>query len=112
MRIDRTSAAVKELARQTDEAILDEMDELVIKAAGGDARAVGAIAIAFGAMLLDVARQELGEDCEQEAGDVVQEFCEGMMGGRYVVPRRRGGAVAWMPRVVRGIARRSVGSRG
>ena len=57
---------------RNDDDLLDDLDELVANAARGDGRAVGAIAIAFGPMLLAVARVELGAAHAADDADVLQ----------------------------------------
>jgi len=88
--------------------LLEELDALVKAATQGDRDAVGAILIAFGPMLLDEARAALGEAWAQQAGDVLQELSEALMGGELRFRPRRGRALPFLRGVVRSIARRLV----
>jgi hypothetical protein len=96
----------------TDEELIEQLDELVAAAAAGDARAVGAIAIALGPMLLAEARAELGELFAHEDGVVLHWFHEALLGRELVFPRIRGAAVPWMKRMVRTMARARLAERG
>jgi len=100
------------LTQLTDAQLLDELDEVVLRATEGDSQAVGAIAIAFSPMLLEEAREELGPFHEQEDADVLQTFCLELMEGQHVFPRIRGAAIPWMKRMIRIIANRHIGERG
>jgi hypothetical protein len=113
MTIDKRNAALQLVpTERTDEQLLDELDELVLRATEGDSRAVGAIAIAFSPTLLEVAREELGPIHRQDDADVLQTFCLELMEGQHVFPRIRGAAIPWMKRMIRIIARRHIGERG
>jgi hypothetical protein len=95
-----------------DETLLDELDRLVAKAADGDSRAVGAIAIAFGPTLLEEARKALGPSYEQDDADVMQTFFLRLMEGTVRFPRIRGAAIPWMKRRMRALAREHIEERG
>jgi DNA-directed RNA polymerase specialized sigma24 family protein len=83
----------------------DDFDDLVRRAAHGDRRAIGAIAIAFGPSLLDEARHVLGPH-EHEAEDVLQDFFLTLLeGGSRFVPAH-GSAIRWMGDIIRTIALR------
>jgi hypothetical protein len=91
--------------RKTHAQILADFDELMLRAARGDAYAIGAIAIAFGPKLLQEARAELG-DFGHEAGDVLNDFFTSLLEGRskFAPDKRR--AMPWMVGVVRAMARK------
>ncbi len=88
------------------------IEGLVRRAAGGDVRAVGAVAIAYGPVLVEHARAELGRRHEDDAADVVQEFYLGLLDLRMRMPAIRRCAVAWMRRMVGHLAREHVRERG
>jgi hypothetical protein len=96
----------------SDAELLEQLDELVGCAARGDARAVGAIAIAFGPMLVKEARKVLGPMFELDAGDVVDRFLWDLMGEKLRFPPIRGAGVAWMKRTVREGAEKHLAGRG
>ena len=75
------------IATATDEELRGQFDELVRNAVGGDRWAIGAIAIALGATLLEEARQELGEGREHEAWDGLQQFFLAMTEGTMAAQR-------------------------
>jgi hypothetical protein len=104
-----SNAAERFIFTASDEELLDELDVVVARATQGDSRAVGAVAIGFGPMLMSTARSELGELWQENAGDVVQEFHVRLLTGQLMFPRIRGAAIPWMKRVVRGIAREQLG---
>jgi len=89
----------------SDDALLDDLDELVAEAALGDGRAVGAIAIAFGPTLLAEAREELGTAHAQEDADVLQDLFVRLMEGKLVFPDIRHAALPWLKRTTRVLAR-------
>ena len=91
---------------QTDDQLQDELDDLVRRANEGDRRALGAIALATTAMLLDEARDALGENFEQEAGDVLQDFFLMLLEGSSRFLPAHGRAIEWMCGIVRSMARR------
>jgi hypothetical protein len=101
----RTNVSVAFIFTASDDELLEALDVLVANAAAGDRNAVGAIAIAFGPVLLDEARNELGRVHEQDAGDVVQQFYLELLEGILRFPAIRGAAIPWMKRMVRVIAR-------
>ena len=96
----------------TDAELLDELDDLVAAAAAGDSRAIGAIAIAFGPLLLKDVHQELGDLFQQDAGDVLQDFFLALTEGKLIFPSIRGGGLPWMKREVRSLAREHLRQRG
>ncbi len=57
--------------------LLEQCDDLVVRAASGDARALSAVVVTYGEVLLGVARRELGELWGEDAEDVVQENLRG-----------------------------------
>lgn len=92
-------------ARDLD--LIDQLDAMVRNAACGDDRAIVAIAVGFGPMLVEEARQELelvGLP-EADAPDALQTFCLALVEKRLRVPAVRGAALPWMKRIVRVIAR-------
>jgi hypothetical protein len=95
------SVARRFIGTASDEEVLEQFDELVSKAVGGDRRAIGAIAIALGPTLLQEARRALGEGREQEAGDVVQRFFLAMAEGTMRFAGERGTGLSWMKGVIR-----------
>ena len=98
------NAAQKLLFTATDDELLEELDTLVAHAAEGDRQAVGAIAIAFGPMLLDEAREALGPVHAQDGGDIVQDLAVKLLEGALLFPRIRGAAIPWLNRMVRVLA--------
>jgi DNA-directed RNA polymerase specialized sigma24 family protein len=82
----------------------DEFDTLVMLASRGDRRAIGAIAAAMGGDILKVARAAL-KGCEDEAGDVVQDFMLALLEQRWPFNREQGGGLTWMFGIVKMIAR-------
>ncbi len=99
------NVAIRYIYTATDRELLDQLDELVVDAVSGDRRAVGAIAIAFGPTLLKEIRRELGPVFVQDEGTVMQDFCLAMIEGKLTFPPIRGGALPWMKRMVRSVAR-------
>lgn len=83
-----------------------QLDAMVEAGTLGDRDAVGAIAIAFGPMLLDEARAVLGEEWKHEAGDVLQDLTEALMDRRLRFRASRGSALPFLRGTVRGMARR------
>jgi DNA-directed RNA polymerase specialized sigma24 family protein len=72
-----------------------ELDELVAHAARGNRRAIGAIAIAFGPVLVGIARFELGT--AEEAEDLVQDLYELLLQGEaWHFPPTRGRGLSWL----------------
>jgi hypothetical protein len=100
-----SNAAPRFIFTATDDELLEDLDVVVLHATQGDGPAVGALAIAFGPMLMKEARMELGAVWHPLAGDVVQELHVRMLAGELTFPRIRGAAIPWMKRTVRGIAR-------
>jgi hypothetical protein len=95
----------------TDEALLDQLDELVAAAAGGDRRAITAIAIAFGPSLLQEIRRELGPGLARDDGDVFQACLQAMTRRRLTFPRHHGAALPWLEETVRAFAQEHARSR-
>jgi hypothetical protein len=95
----------------TDTELLDELDQLVADATAGNAHAVGAIAIAFGPLLLQEIHGALGALYRQDAGEVLQQFLLSLTEARLVMPPIRGGALPWMKRTVRSMAREHLRQR-
>jgi DNA-directed RNA polymerase specialized sigma24 family protein len=83
---------------------LADLDDLVARAARGDSRAVGDIAIAFGPLLLREAKAALGRDYEQEADDVLQDFFLALLEGVPDLLPARGRAIEWMCGGIRALA--------
>jgi DNA-directed RNA polymerase specialized sigma24 family protein len=92
---------VTPITDRSDQDLLDELDSLVDRAARGDSRAVGAIAIAFGPTLLSEAHDVLGESWSHHAGDVLQSFFLALCDRTLTFPHVRGAALPWMRRMVR-----------
>ena len=90
--------------QNADAQVQAEFADLVVRATQGDRRAVGAIAAAFGPVLLREARAVLGP-FKQDDEDVVQDFFLSLLDGRlrYVPPQGR--AAEWMCGVVRAMAK-------
>jgi len=80
-----------------------EFDDLVMRAADGDRRAIGAIAVALGPMLLVEARAALGRYADEDA-DVLQDFFLFLLERRLPFRLAHGYAVPWMCRTIRAIA--------
>jgi DNA-directed RNA polymerase specialized sigma24 family protein len=102
----KTTAARRKIDHRnhrTDAQCQDEFDDLVVHASQGDHRAVGAIAIALGPMLLEEARTVLGE-FEQEAEDVLDDFLLSLLERRAPFTPAHGRATPWLCRIVRAIA--------
>jgi DNA-directed RNA polymerase specialized sigma24 family protein len=89
---------------KTDAQIQAEFADLVVRACKGDRRAVGAIYIAFGPVLLREARSVMGP-FKQDAEDVVQDFFDAVLAGRAVYEPTGGHATHWMRGLIRAIAR-------
>jgi len=86
-----------------DTQVQDDFDDLVMNASRGDSRAVGAIAVALGPMILEEARAVLGEHAHEEE-DVLQDFLLFLLDGRSPFRPAKGRAVPWMCRMVRALA--------
>jgi hypothetical protein len=93
----------KELEEMLDHQRQIEFNSLVMEASAGDARAVGAIAIALGPTLLEEARSIL-EEFEEEADEVLKDFLESLLERRFHFDLAYGDATPWMFGVVQGIA--------
>jgi DNA-directed RNA polymerase specialized sigma24 family protein len=81
----------------------DAFDDLVMRAARGDRRAIGAIAVALGPTLMKEARTVLG-DFEDDADDVLQDFFVFLLEKRWPTPPPQGRAMHWMCVIVRTFA--------
>lgn len=84
--------------------LLEQCDNLVLKAASGDARALSAVAMTFGQVLLGVARRELGTLWEEHAEDVRQEIYAAMATGSLASAASAlelGEGLPWLKRLVR-----------
>ena len=87
--------------------LLERCDELVVNAASGDARALSAVVVTFGEVLLGVARRELGTLWESDAEDVVQETYAALASGALEMEAwglELGEGLPWLKRVVRELA--------
>ena len=84
------------LSELTDAQLLDELDELVLAAVGGDRRAIAALAIGYGPVLLREARKMLGPARAHEAGDVLGELFVEMLGGTLVFVPGQDRARGWL----------------
>ena len=80
-----------------------EFDKLMWRAADGDRRAIGAIAIAIGPTLLKEARIGLGE-FDQDAEEVLNDFFLSLLERRFLFTPAHGRAMPWMCGVVQAIA--------
>jgi DNA-directed RNA polymerase specialized sigma24 family protein len=84
--------------------LLEQCDDLVLKAASGDARALSAVVVTFGEVLVGVARRELGTKWESDAEDVVQEIYAAMALGTLASAASAlelGEGLPWLKRLVR-----------
>ena len=81
----------------------DDFDDLVLRASSGDRRAVGAIGIALGNLLLEEAKSVLKE-LDGEADAVLRDFLLFLVEGQAPFNRANGPAMDWMRRMVRTIA--------
>jgi hypothetical protein len=106
------NTTIRYVQTATDQELIDQMDELVSSAARGDERAVGAIAIAFGAVLVREARKVLAPLFELDGWEVVDRFLWDLIQQRLMFPPIRGAAVPWMKRMVREGAERHLARRG
>lgn len=106
------TASTRSIATTSDRELLDQLDQLVANAVRGDRHAIGAIAIAFGPMLLQEVRKELGPLFENEGGDVLQDFFLAMTEAQLTFPSIRGAGVPWMKRTARTFARQHLLERG
>jgi hypothetical protein len=88
---------------ESDTQIEDDFDDLVTLAARGNSRAVGAIAVALGPMILEEARVVLGEYADEDI-EVLQDFLVFLLDARSPFRPAHGRAIPWMCRVVRAIA--------
>jgi DNA-directed RNA polymerase specialized sigma24 family protein len=87
-----------------DTQLQTDFDDLVLRACQGDRRAIGAIAIAFGPMLLGQAKSCL-RGYEDEAADVLQDFFLSLLERRSRFTPAQGHAIPWMCEAVRALAR-------
>ncbi len=96
---------------QINERIIDDLDALVVAAAHGDRRALGAIAVAFGPRLIGEAKAILGRFFEEEATDLVQDFFVSLLEGRSRFAPQRKRALPWMFGIVRAAATKARAER-
>jgi hypothetical protein len=83
---------------------LDEFDALVLNAARGDRRAIGALAVGYGPTLLKQAREALGRSRVQQDEDLLQDLFVGMTQASFnFVPGRDQGP-AWLQTQLRILA--------
>lgn len=106
----KSNAAKRITTTAKDAELIEQLDDLVRNATRGDSRAVGIIALVYGPMLNDEAREELG-NWEQDSADVLQTLFLTMCEGSMLFPAIRGAAIPWMKRTVREIARKWVRMR-
>ena len=99
----RKTAGVATSHSRTDEHRQAEFCDLMQRAAEGDRRAIGAIAIAIGPTLLEEARIGLGE-LDQDAEKVLNDFFLCLLERRLLFTPAHGRAMPWMCGVVQGIA--------
>jgi len=90
------NVAIRFVYTAADRELIDEIDDLVHDAVGGDDFAVTGVGIAFGPVLANEVRRELGPGREQDVRDVVRDFCSAMREGKLTQPPIRGGALPWM----------------
>jgi DNA-directed RNA polymerase specialized sigma24 family protein len=102
--IMKTNSTVLSRNVLSDEQLIDDLDDLVVKASQGDRRAIGAIAVAFGPRLLDEAIEVLGRKFADQAADVLQDFFLSLCEGRTRFVPARGRALPWMFGIVRAAA--------
>ncbi len=107
----KSNAAERITMEAKDQDLLEQLDGLVGNAARGDSRAVGIIAMVYGPMLNDEAKDELGATWEQDSADILQTMFLAMCEGSMLFPSIRGAAIPWMKRTVREIARKWVRQR-
>jgi DNA-directed RNA polymerase specialized sigma24 family protein len=87
-----------------DQEVLEPIDDLLALALSGDARALSAVVLTFGPVLLGVARRELGLVHACEADDVVQDLYTTMASGALAsagLSLGLGEALPWLKRAVR-----------
>jgi DNA-directed RNA polymerase specialized sigma24 family protein len=82
----------------------EDINVLVAHAAQGDRRAIGAIAVTYGPLLVRIAREEVRH--EEDAEDIVQDLYERLLEGRAArfLPRK-GQGLSWLRGLVRALAR-------
>jgi hypothetical protein len=87
-----------------DGELLDQFDQLVLRAVLGDRGAIAALSIGYGPVLLQQARKLLGKAWASEAGPVLADLFAGMLEGtlEFVPGRDRGRA--WLRAKLRGFA--------
>jgi DNA-directed RNA polymerase specialized sigma24 family protein len=84
--------------------LLEQVDDVVVRALAGDARALSAVVVTFGEVLIGVARRELGTRWESEAEDVVQDVYAAIALGAYAsaaLSLDLGEGLPWLRRRVR-----------
>jgi hypothetical protein len=96
------------LSALTDAQLLDELDELVVAAVGGCRRAIAALAIGYGPVLLKEAREDLGTARAHEAGDALAELFVEMLRCTLEFVPGRDCARQWLGGQVRRFARPAI----
>jgi DNA-directed RNA polymerase specialized sigma24 family protein len=82
----------------------ESLDQLITLAARGDRRAIGAIAIEAGPVLLRLARQEIRHP--QDGEDLLQDLYVHLLEGRAArFPPAKGRGLTWLQGLVRAMAR-------
>ncbi len=94
-----------------DAQIAAELDEIGRRAAAGDRKAIGAIAVKLRPRLLAEARAVLGSRFKHEAEDVVQDFFVALLERQSRFLPAQGHAMQWMCGLVRAMARNARGDR-
>jgi hypothetical protein len=105
------NVAIRFISTATEHELLEQLDQLLQAATDGDGHAVAAIAVAFGPKLLSEARRELGPLFAHDAFDVLHDFLTALMAGGLQCPPIRGGALPWMRRMMRLLARHHLAMR-
>jgi DNA-directed RNA polymerase specialized sigma24 family protein len=88
----------------TERELLEQVDDLVAQALAGDARALSAVVVTFGPVLVGVARRELGVLYDGEVDDVVQEIYAAIASGvlaSWAPSLGLGEGLPWLKRLVR-----------
>jgi DNA-directed RNA polymerase specialized sigma24 family protein len=98
------NVAVRYVRPAFESELLEQCDDLVARAATGDAGALSAVVVTFGDVLLGVARRELGTLWESDAEEVVQEIYAAMASGSLAPSAsalKLGEGLPWLKRLVR-----------
>ncbi len=91
-------------AAHADSQLRDEFTALLVKAAQGDRRAIGAIACSHGRSLLKEARDALGPQRASEDEDVLQDLFVGMTHSTFEFVPGRDDPHAWLRERIRSLA--------